>query len=148
MLSPFLRLEFTNYETTHSATSLAEPIVKAQVPMYTAHCHFDDVAWFFTCNSFTTCFTFGTLRRDLFGHRALSLCVDLASQRDGGVFDSVLYAFVKFALYKGSVQVFLDPSVQICVHRLGIAFCARQNHGNLVRHNLSAGDGFRYGFSL
>src|ERR1035437_10950857 len=73
---------------------------------------------------------------------------DLASQRDSSVFNSVLYAFVKPVLYKRSIQVFLDTSVQICVHRLGIALCARQNHGNLVRHNLSARDGFRYGFSL
>ena len=69
-------------------------------------------------------------------------------KRDDSVFDSVLYAFVKLILYKCSIQVFLDAAVQICVHRLGLAFCARQNHGNLVRHDLAAGDGFRYGFSL
>ena len=38
------------------------------------------------------------------GHRALSLSVDLASQRDDSVFDRVLYAFVELVLYKCRVS--------------------------------------------
>src|ERR1017187_2943349 len=87
-------------------------------------------------------------RRDPLRPRAFRLRVDLTSQRDNAIRDSVFYALVKLLANESSIQIALDTLVQVRVHRFCSALDARRNHCNLVSHNLVSREGPCDGFGV